>query len=235
MSEIDAINRANPNTISDHLRNMKWGSILAGRCPQLLQKKSMDAAGNNASQQATLDCFKLGSHMKAATIIRAVARAGAAGTGEMAVQAYGVTPASGQIAVAPNGDIVTLAADAITDLDVYYQPIELVRREVQISVIAGTGVGALPAGVLSRGVFYLESAIVTAGGVTGEKRVLVPGAVNPGTPSARLSIAKDAVNFTVADAVTMATVVVLELPQIHLISGQKFDLYDLLNGVETII
>lgn len=234
MSEIDALNRANPNTIPDHFRNFKLGSWLAGRTMQLRKKFNFDVSGNNGRHVATVDCMPLDNRMKAAQVVRAYARAGAV-TGELTVAAASATPTTGQIAVAPNGDIVALATDAITDCDVYYQPIELEEREIIVPVVAGTGVGLLPAGVTARGVFYLASAVVTAGGVLGERRILAPGAVNPATGNARLSVAKDAVNFTVADAVTSATCKVLVLPSTHLLNGQEIDLYSLLTGQETII
>lgn len=210
----EAINRANPNGLPDLLRQIKFGSLILGGLPQLRHKFNFDASGASARHQATLDHMPLAADGSAAVILRAYARAGAAGTGELAVQAFGVTPASGQIAVAPNGDIVTLAADALTDVDLYAVLMPLEEKVITLDVIPGTGVCALPASVTGRGVGYLKSALVTAGTVVGEKRILVPGAVNPATPSARLSVAKDAVHFTVADAVSKVTLTLAMNPEV---------------------
>jgi len=200
-----AIDRANPNGLPDLLRQIKFGSLILGGLPLLRKKFSFVGGSTSARHVATLHHMPLGAEGSAALILRAYARAGGAGVGELAVQAFGATPASGQIAVAPNGDIVALAADALTDVDVFAILMPMEEVVVSLDVVAATGVCALPSSLTTRGVSYLKSAVVTAGTVTGEKRILVPGAVNPGTPQARLSLAKSEVNFTVADAVTKAT------------------------------
>lgn len=216
---LDGLNRASPSTAFDYARGPGLGNLLAG-APLLRRKVNINALGVSASQVATLDCMPMDASIKAATILRAYARAGSAGTGEMTVAAFGATPTTGQIAVAPNGDIVTLTSDAITDLDVLVAP--FVCQSVTLTdlpVVAATGVCALPQWVKDRGIVYLHSAIVTAGSVTGTKRVLVPGATNPATPQARLSVAKDQVNFTVADAVTKATITLSLAPSVEVYSA----------------
>jgi len=203
----EAANRSNTNTISDLFRKIGLGDLLLGQMPQALRAQDADAAGNAGYNLATLDALPLPDHAKAASILRATARAGTAGTGEMTVVAYGVTPASGEIAVGPNGDIVLLAADAITDVDVIYVP---ERGKVIDSVFpVVTNVLTLPASVTDRSVVLLEEAEAVEGTSTGTKIVLIPGAGAPAAGQARLDVAKATVTFAAADAVTRARVKLL--------------------------
>jgi hypothetical protein len=211
----DGINRCNPNSLADYARLIGLGDVLLGSLPIMRGRFSFAAAGADAGQVATLDVMKLDMGAKAATILRAWARTGGAlsATGELAVQAFGATPATTQIAVAPNGDIVALTADALTDVDVLYIPIKCQAVTLtDLPVVPGTGVAVLPQWVKDRGVVYLDSFNATAGTVTGKKRVLVNGAVNPATPQCRLSVDRTQVNCTVADAVTKATITLAILP-----------------------
>lgn len=223
MSLLDALKRANLNGLADHLRSLGLQNLLGG-IPIHRRKFNFDAAGASSSHVATLDHMSLVPELKALSIVRATVRAGGV-TGELTAQAYGTTPATTQIAVAPNGDIVALGTDAITDVDVSYIPIPCKKVTLtDFPVDPATGVLTLPSWVTANGVVYLHSAVVTAGGVTGQKRVLVPGATNPATPQCRLSVPKTAINFTAADAVTKATVVLAVQPD--------EDVYALLNGNE---
>jgi hypothetical protein len=199
------INAANPNQLPQELQILKFGDLLrAGTA--FLRKRNPDTAASSGSQLATLDTLALNDDAKASTILRAYARAtAAAGTlGELAVQAYGTTPIDGQIAVAPNGDIVVLAASRYTDIDVVYQPEKTDLAEVTLTVTAS--VLTLPAALTAAGVTALLEAVVTTGGSTGTKIVLVPGAGAPAAGQARLNLAKGTVTFAVADTVTQATV-----------------------------
>ena len=207
-----ALDRTNPNTLADHFRDIGIGAILQAGIPVARRAFNFDAAGASARHVATLDHMPLDPTCKAAVILRATVRAGAV-TGELTPQVYGTTPATTQIAVAPNGDIVALAADAITDCDVVFIPEKLDVLTLDLVVVAATGVAVVPAqALLGRKIVMLHSANATAAGVTGEKRVLVPGAVNPATPQVRLDVAKTQVQFTVADAVTKATVTLVLSP-----------------------
>lgn len=226
MSGKTAIDRANPGSLPTHLQNLGGlGSMLLGCVPVLRKKFNFDAAGASASHQSTLDAMALDCGAKAATILRATVRAGGV-TGELAPQAFGATPATTQIAVAPNGDIVALGTDAITDVDVLYIPHGPLKEVVLsgVTVDPATGIFNIPTAWTTRGVVYLHKAVATVGTVVGEKRILVPGAVNPATPSARLSVAKTAVHFTVADAVSKADITLAVLP--------SEDIYALLTGNE---
>jgi hypothetical protein len=199
------INAANPNQLPQELQILRYGDVL--RAGTTFRRRfNPDTAPANASQLATLDTMALNDDAKAATILRAYARAtAAAGTlGELAVQAFGATPIDGQIAVAPNGDIVVLAASRYTDIDVVYQPDKVDLTEITLTVVAN--VLTIPAGLTATGVVALLEAIATIGGSLGSKIILVPGAGAPAAGQCRLNLAKTTVTFAAADAVTQATV-----------------------------
>lgn len=194
--------RANPNTLADLFRKIGLGSLLAGGIPQYKRRVDMDALGLSASNLATLDVIELPAHAKANTILRATARTGA--PGPLAVQAYGVTPGAGQIAVTPNGDIATLAADAITDVDVVYVPERADVIDTVFPVVAN--VLTLPAAITAKGVVLLAEVEALVGTATGLKIILIPGAGAPAAGQARLDLALATVTFAAADAVTRARV-----------------------------
>jgi len=193
------INKGNPNALGDQFRAIALGSLLRA-LPTFLRKKAPVA---NAGSLATLLALVLPEDGKALSIASAYARAGGV-TGVLTVVAAGATPATGEIAVGPNGDIVTLAADAITDLDVVYQPNKYDTEEITLPVTAH--VLTIPATFTGKGVVFLLEATADAGTTTGKKIVLVPGAGAPAAGQARLNVAKSTVTFAVADAVTSATV-----------------------------
>lgn len=221
----EGLNRANPNTIGNHLRYLRIGDLLAGNVIQHRRRINMDALGPSAYNLATLDALVLDPSSRAVSIYRATSRAGGV-TGELVLAAFGATPTTGQIAVAPNGNIVTLATDAITDLDVVYAP---ERGDVIESVFPVTaGALTLPtSGAYARGVVLLLEAEVLEGAVTGKKIVLVPGTA-PATLQARLNVAKTQVLFNAAtDAPTRA--------RVKFLIGTQFDLNAVLTDADTII
>ena len=199
------LDAANPNVLADGLRILKVGSMLRAGTT-FRRKVNQDTAAASASQLATLDTLALPDDAKAATILRAYARAtAAAGTlGELAVQAFGATPADGQIAVAPNGDVVTLAASRYTDIDVVYQPDKYDLFEVS-GIAVAANVLTIPAALTTPGVVALLQA-VAVGGAGGEKIILVPAAGAPAAGQCRLNLAKTTVTFAGADAITSATI-----------------------------
>lgn len=207
----DSLNRSDPNTLADLLRVFGIGNTLEGHVPQHLAAVDMDALGANAGNLATLDVIALPDGSKASTITRAYARTGTAGTGPLTIVAPDVTPATGEIGVAPNGNIVTLAADALTDIDVTYIP---QRGDVVESVYPATAhVVSLPAGVTDRHVITALEVEAVEGTATGNKVVLTPGAGAPAAGQARLNVAKTTVTFAAADAVTRARIKVLVAPR----------------------
>lgn len=206
----DSINKGDPNNFADLMRRISIGDVLLGQAIQTRRQVDMTAAAqaNEGYNVATLSAIamKTGQLPPAASILRATVRAGGV-TGELAPQAFGATPATTQIAVAPNGAIVTLTADAITNLDIVYVPERGLVVDYTGPVVAATAVMALPASIIGNGIVLLLEAEVLTGSVTGKKIVLVPGAVAPATLSARLSVAKIAVNFNLAtDVPTRARV-----------------------------
>lgn len=203
-TQITSFNRANPSTLSDHWRKARAGDVLAGHLPQQLRQKDPAAQVN---ELATLEGIGLPYHSRAASIQRATVRAGGV-TGELTPVAYGVTPATTQIAVSPSGDIVTLAADAITDLDVNYLPED--GEVVELPPLpAPAGVLTIPTQFSGRGVVLLLEAEATVATITGRKIILVPGAA-PATLQARLNVAKTTVVFNFGtDVVTEARVTLL--------------------------
>lgn len=194
----DALGISNPAENLTH--KVRLLQLLQG-APRTVRKAAPAAS---PYQLATLQAIVLGDYKKASSILRATVRAGGV-TGELAVQAYGATPITGQIAVAPNGDIVVLATDAITDIDVHYVPSQVEVVELTVDGLVGSEL-PIPAKYTARGVVSLLEAEVLAGTTLGKKIILVPGAA-PATTKANLDVAKTKVQFNSAtDAVTKARV-----------------------------
>jgi len=159
----------------------------------------------DAAQLSTLWQFPVDPQAPASTILRAYCRVGAT-TGPYTPVGYGVTPTTGQIAVAPNGGIVVLASDAPTNIDVEYMPSDGdLTVFVNVPVNPSTGVCLLPIPASTPGVVYLWDANVTAGTVLGRKNILIGGSGAPSTGQARLDVARANVLFAVADAVSQVT------------------------------
>lgn len=204
----DQFNRANPNDLPDLFRRVLLGDLLGGQIPQAIRRRAPAAL---AYVDSTLHAIQLPGHAKGASILRATVIAGGV-TAEFAPQTYGTTPGSGQCAVAPNGDLVFLAADAVTSVDVTYVPERGEEIELTLPVVAATGVLTIPAAYVSRGVLLLSEAESLVGTLVQKMEVLVPTSSAPATTNARLSIAKDKVYFAVADAVTSARVKLVLAP-----------------------
>lgn len=198
-----ALNIAWPDTLADKFRKLAIGDILRALEAYLWRK----APVATADHLATLAALVLPDDAKAVNIARATALVGTATAGELVVDLYGTTPATGHVAVAPNGDIQFLLADAWTSVDVVYRPMKQDVVTVPITVVPGTGIGALPTTVLGRGVVSILGATQDAGTVTGTDIVIVPSNTVPATTKqVNLNLAKTQVQFRIADAVTAATV-----------------------------
>lgn len=202
------LNRAPAGSLPDQLRALGLGDLLLGQLVQVKRRVNPSALGVGVSTLATLHALQLPGNARASSILRATVRAGGV-TGELTPQAYGATPATTQISVAPNGDIVVLAADAITDMDVVYTAERGEVMTVTFPVISN--VITLPTGAVwfANGVVALLAANALVGTTTGQKIVLVPGAGAPAAGQARLNIAKGTITFAAADAVTRASVTLL--------------------------
>lgn len=204
MSLKESFDRANANTLSAAFQKVKLGQTLRQDVRVSRRKVNPVALGVSAYCLATLHVVVLPDDAKASSVLRAYARAGTAGTGEMATVARHATPASGQIAVTPSGDIAVLAADAITDLDFEYLAARYDVIELVLPVAAN--VLTIPATYTARGVMDASQIEALAGTAVGEKIILTPGAGAPAAGQARLDVAKATVTFAAADAVTSARV-----------------------------
>lgn len=205
------LDQADPNTLADAARAVRFGTILRQAMMVSLRRKNPDSPASNESnpyQLATLNTLSLADDAKANTILRAYARAtAAAGTlGEMTVEPYGTTPADAQIAVAPNGDIVFLESSEYTDVDVVYLPEMCDVVELTLPVAANSL--AIPAQFANApsGTVLLMEAESLAGTLVSKLIVTVPASTNAGTGKANLDVAKQHVLFANADAVTQARV-----------------------------
>lgn len=218
------LNRANPNTLADQAQSLKLGNLLLGQLVQSKRKLNPSVLGVGSYNLATLHALQQPDWARASSIVRATVRAGGV-TGELTPVAYGATPATTQIAVGPNGEIVVLAADAITDMDVTYIP---ERGDVLNAVFPAVAhVITLPTGAawFARGVVLLLEVEALVGTATGKKIVLVPGAGAPAAGQARLNVAKSTITFAAADAVTRA--------RVKLLVGQAADLQTVLNETDS--
>jgi hypothetical protein len=191
-----------PNTLADAFTILGLGNLLLA-LPTTLRNQVPVSTSTNVAHLGTLQFIQLPDDAKACSIFRAYARTGTGSVGELTVEPYGTTPAAGQIAVAPNGDLVFLAADAWTNVDVVYLPEKYDLLDVTLPV--SSNVLTLPASMTNKGVVLLLEANAVTATSPGEKIVLVPGG-SPSAGQAALNAAKTTVTFASADAVTQAYV-----------------------------
>lgn len=199
----EVLNTANPSNLSPALQMIALGDFVMAQKKYLYRKVPVA----NSYNLSTLQCISLPDDIKCASILRAYARAGSAGTGEMTIAANQATPTTGQIASTPNGDIAVLGTDAITDLDVFFEPHRLDVVELTLPVVAATGVCAIPAKYTAapNGIVLLMEAESLTGTLVAKMNVLANGSA-PATTKANMNVAKTQVQFAVADAVTSARV-----------------------------
>jgi hypothetical protein len=191
----DLLNQSNPNKVASLLEKLDLGNVLRALPARLT--KAVPAL--SPFQLGTLQSFTLPDDAKASFIFRAYSRAATAGSGELTIVAYGTTPATGQIAVAPNGDIVVLAADAHLSVDIEYLPMYYDVLELsQVNVVSDAVV--LPTTVTPLLLLEAEALVGTA---PGKKIILTPGA-SPAAGRARINAAKTQVLFNSTDAITSA-------------------------------
>lgn len=221
MSLKAALDRSNPNTLPDAFRSIKLGQTLRQDLKQTLRRKNPSANGTSVSDDATVHTVPLADDAKASTVLRAYARLGAAGTGEMTIKVAPAIPTmSGEIGVSPAGNIVTLAADAITDLDVEF--IAMRGDVVEFDAPVVTNAIAIPAAMLARGVVDMLAAKALTGGVVGDKIIQTSSGSAASAASSRLDLAKANIKFAPGDAVTTA--------HVKLVLAAAADLDGLLEG-----
>lgn len=199
-----SLNKCNPHNLADLLRKAGLGDLLAKHLPQHYHKQNPDAAGANAYNLATLDVIVLPDNQKAQNVLRGYARAAGTGTpGELTVDPPNTTPGAGDIAVTPSGDIAFLASEVWTDVDFSYQPVDGEVVESYFPVASDTL--TLPVSVTTPGVILAAEVEAVEGTATGKKIILAPGG-SPNAGQCALNLAKSAIAFAGADAVTRARV-----------------------------
>ena len=198
-----ALNVGSSQTFHDASLQMRFGNVLRKHLKVDLRMKTPAV---DAAVLSTLAVFPMDPEAPASTILRGYARVAGQGGGtpvELAVQALYTTPQTGQVAIAPNGKIVILAADKYSSVDVEYMPADGAQVILKNCPVTSNAY-ALPTAVTSRGVVYLVDANATAAGVTGRKNIESPsGSAASATNKARLDLAKTSVKFAAADAVTL--------------------------------
>jgi len=201
MSETNqqALNRADLNALADLLRKLGFGDILAS-LPTALRRSTATADVYSGASPA-IDA----QQAPARTILGAYARSGAGAVGPLSVVAT-VPPAAGEISIAPNGSIITAAADAWTSVDVAFIPDKGDVLEVIGNVVAN--VLTLPQNALNAGPVRLLEAEALVGTSTGKKFCAAIGAA-PAAGEAALNTALTQVAFNGGDAVTSARVKLL--------------------------
>lgn len=191
----ETLNRAPVGSLADVLRSIGFGDVLRA-LPVHLQ--GVTPVSSVAQQLSTLQTLVLPEDAKAATILRATVHSntGSVANGEYSIQAYGATPTTTQVAVAPNGDIVFLASDGVTSVDVIYMPMkgdvlgQPTNSKYGVSSLTlsvnSSGFAALPTSISGKSKLLLQ-ANVLVGSVTGQKIILVPATSAVATTKAALS------------------------------------------------
>lgn len=219
-TEKNALAGATNNTLPEHFKAFGFADVMRGQIPQVMRKK--DPAVSVYRPIATVETITLADNARATGITRAYVRAGGV-TGELTVVAPGVTPATGEISVQPDGNIMVLAADAITNVDVTYIPERGDVDELPDEWPVVTNVLTLPARMTAKGVILALEVEATAGGSTGAKGILAPGAGAPAAGFCKLNAAKTTITFAGADAVTTARVKVLLCAAVDLDTALEAD------------
>jgi hypothetical protein len=235
--------RAPVGSLADAFRAIGLGDVLRAM-PVHLQGVSAGTTGACAQQLSTLGTVVLPENAKAAVIHRCTVHAntGSVANGEYTIEAYGTTPATTQVAVAPNGDIVFLGSDGVTSADIIYTPYKgdvlgqpanskYGVQSVPLTVLS-TGQALLPTALQGFTKLLLQANVLTAGsgGVTGQKIILVPAAAAVASTKAALSQDGKSVWFNHAtDLALTATVDLLVYTGYG--NPQGFDLNALLEAV----
>jgi hypothetical protein len=180
---IDILNESNPNKVADADRIAQMGNALA------LSARTIRAT-------VTTNVLTLPEGAKAAAILRCFATTGAS-TGNKAPVAPETTPAAGQCAVTPTGDVAFANADAVTQAEVTYIAAESggVFEDV-LSVAASTA--TLLQGRVG---LVLLSATVEVGIVLGAVTIVARGAT-PAATQAALGATGATIAFNAADVIT---------------------------------
>jgi len=197
----DAFNEGNPNKIPDANQLAKMGDALAGG------ERYLKSA---ALGTVTAHVLTLPADAKAHRLVGGFIIAATAGVGVLDPVAEDAALASGQAQITAAGDILFLAADAVTEAEVYYHTAEQKPVTVDVTVVAATGVASL----VPRAGLRLISAEALTGTVTGVFTVLARGVLQAGLATTQAALQPDGetVEFLIADAVTSARLTYVPQP-----------------------
>lgn len=188
-----ALDESNPNKLPTAAQTLPLGRGLS-----LVSLLAFGAVGTNV--------LALPEEQKAGQILRAYARVGGS-TGYKTVVAPETVPAAGQCSITPSGDVRFAAADAVTEAEVIYAPME--GEVFEDSVVVAASAATLSQ---SRRALQILSVTVDAGLSLGAKTVAARGSA-PAAGSAALSVAGTGLAFNAADVVAgRATVRYIAVP-----------------------
>lgn len=188
----ELLNQANPNNVSELMQRLPAGNAFA-QGPQF------------ARGPVTGNVLVLPESAKARAVTACYVSAGTE-TGEFSPVAKGTTPATGEVSINSAGNIQFLAADAVSEAEVHYIPVEGAIREVELGV--ASNVATLPGGTGAVQLLEVES---LAGTLTGTLAI-AGRAATPTTGQAASDLAGTGVAFAAADAVTRARIKYVETP-----------------------
>lgn len=205
-----AVDRGNLGQMGDSFRTIKLGSALLAML--VATGYALVPTVALTGKPVTVDTIALPNKAKAQVILSAYARAGTGTKGPLTVVASGTIPSAGEIAVSPDGDIVTAAADAWTLVDVMYVPAYGdVVEDLELTVSSNTA--TFPARYQDKVVALLKAEALT-GTVTGRQYIDKPGA-SLSSQECALALTKNSVAFKNTDGVTSCKLTFLVYPEVN--------------------
>jgi hypothetical protein len=211
-----ALNRGQVQSLPEAAQLMAFGHIIRS-LPVSKWNQAPLAAAANPWVNATSVSLNLPDDAKALNIVRAYARVGTGTAAQLTVSADASTdPGAGDCSISPNGDILFHGADAWTAVDVHYQPRKTATAILQLS--AASNSATLPTSQNGATAVYdlLMEVQSTAGTTLGNLKITAPASTNTTSGTACLNLAKTAILFDSADAVTGVSVKVGFAPPVNL-------------------
>jgi hypothetical protein len=197
----EILNEGNANKIPNAARDVRLGNALAV-VPRYFR-------GTVTSHILTLP-----EASRAAVILRGYTTIGTT-LGEVTPLKSNAAPSS-SLDAAPNalGNVLFLAADAVTEAEILYVPYEgdVVEDVIAVASHVGTPLG-------SRAVALLLEAEALTGGSAGAKTIVARGTAAPSAGQAALLSLPTSVRFAAADAVTSARIKYIAAPGFGDITG----------------
>jgi len=185
------LDKANPNNVPDLLRLGKAGSGLH----QTVARFHTDTVGT-----VTANILTLPTGAKARQILRCWVTVGGS-TGNKTVAVAEATPGAGACAVNQNGDIEFAAADAVTQAEVTYIPVEGELVSETIPVTAG-GAGTF---LRSKRATMLMSASLNAPAAAPGASIIDDRGTGAAAGHAQLTVAGTGVEFNAADCTAVCS------------------------------